>query len=1198
MIKLTNVYENNLKNISLGIPLNKITSIVGVSGSGKSSLIYGVLANEAKRKEKIDSGNAACLDYALSAKFDKIENLPYCITLKQRALQESISSTLATVSKLHELLREEFVTYGDIVGDNGNIIKEPNSDEIKEFIQKFYPRNSFEIFAILCDEKHTNGTKELEILNRFEIKEAVFISSFDNIERLKKTSAVNSLDNKYSHTILIPISSIDRIGEYSNLAIENFRIRDQNIDLKFNIDYFDINDGKVYQRKSSALLSFNATSKLSGKCGHCNGHGQIEDIDLKDLILMDRKLNESFLNLEDNGKGCYKHIGTCRDSLQRDLKKEKIDLNQTFYSLSQEQQKIIQNIVYPKILKHQGKPSIGKFVKTVICPICNGSRLNYKANAVKLFGLNISEILSKTVDELFEFLKNKKLHHKKIIDILKVLQKATLGYLTLERTTNTLSGGEMQRLKFAIELNSEYKNLLYILDEPSSGLHAYNNHQMINLIKNIKEKGNSVIISEHNEEYIKNSDYVIELGIGSGKNGGEIIFCGEKRDPLDQGYDRKKIKINLDNSLKLIDVNINNIKNENFIIPLHCLVAISGVSGSGKSSLIHKVLVPEIKRYINNKSINVSAVKEIKNIEKIKAIIELTQSQIGLNSRSIVATYLNLFDDIRDIYANIGIAKEFNFDKSFFSFNSKSGACETCDGLGEIDEMVCPNCLGNRYKHEVLEIKFQESSIIELLDKTVDELTYIFNDKKLQFAVDILHKLGLSHISLGRKTQTLSGGEAQRVRLAKTLIESYEKIKKGDFVFILDEPTTGLNSKDVIKLYEVFDEIISYRNSIIIIEHNLNIIKNSDFIVDIGLGSGKDGGKNLFSGSLEDLLKHEISLTAKALIGEFKKVDNLEIDKSNLKERLYRNLKIPDCHKFYLDDKHFGIEKEFAKNCEVLTDEKNHKYFKSKNELLNFCKNLNIDEISFNPYVSELFKYKIVPMTLKKEKIKRLKKLGFKVDLKDYEKDEWSYRVISNDLEKAYNFGNGWISLKNNEQSYELFTRLVSLKHQIIGTPKIDERTFNLYLNSCNYCNGKGQKKVYDLDLIIKDKTKSILDDNFFNFKLKVNLKTTISKFKQEGLFDFSKPYNKLSEDEKSIFLFGFKEYKFLKPNGKETTLGDYFEWKGLYHYIYDNVNKIEISQSIKASLRDTKCIFCGGIGIKNEVLYYTNNEKNIIDFL
>ena len=325
MIKLTNVYENNLKNISLNIPLNKITSIVGVSGSGKSSLIYGVLANEAKRREKIDSGNAVCLDHAVRAKFDKIENLPYCITLKQRALQESISSTLATVSKLHELLREEFATYGDIIGDNGNIIKEPNPSEIKEFIQKFYPRNSFEIFAILCDEKHTNGTKELEILNRFEIKEAVFISSFDNIERLKKTSAVNSLDNKYSHTILIPISSIDRIGEYSNLAIENFRIRDQNIDLKFNIDYFDINDGKVYQRKSSALLSFNATSKLSGKCGHCNGHGQIEDIDLKDLILMDRKLNESFLNLEDNGKGCYKHIGTCRDSLQRDLKKEKID---------------------------------------------------------------------------------------------------------------------------------------------------------------------------------------------------------------------------------------------------------------------------------------------------------------------------------------------------------------------------------------------------------------------------------------------------------------------------------------------------------------------------------------------------------------------------------------------------------------------------------------------------------------------------------------------------------------------------------------------------------------------------------------------------------------------------------------------------------------------------------------------------------
>jgi len=1187
MLKLTNIYENNLKNISLNIPLNKITSIIGVSGSGKSSLIYGVLANEAKRREKIDSGNATCLDYAIRAKFDKIENLPYCITLKQRGLRESISSTLATVTKLHELLREEFTSYGEIIGDSGNIIKEPNSSEIRGFIQKFYPKNSFEIFALLCDEKYTNGAKELKLLNKFKIREAIFISSFDNIERFKKVSTVKSLNEKYSHTILIPISNIDEIDKYSDLAIENFRIRDKNIDLKFNIDYFDINDGKIYQKKSSTLLSFNATSKLSGKCEYCNGHGKIEDIDLENLILRDKNLNDSFLNLEDNGKGCYKYVAICLDSLQRDLKKEKIDLNQPFYKLKPEQQQIIKDIIYPKILKHQGKPSIGKFVKTVICPNCNGSRLNYKANAVRLYGLNISEVLSKTVNELFEFLKDKKLHHKKTIDILKALQKATLGYLTLERTTDTLSGGEMQRLKFAIELNSEYKNLLYILDEPSNGLHAYNNYQMINLIKSLKAKGNSVIISEHNEEYIKNSDYVIELGIGSGKNGGEIIFSGEKKELKNQTYSRNKLKIDLDNSIKLIDININNIKNENFIIPLNCLVAISGVSGSGKSSLIHKVLVPEIKRYIDNKSIDLSIVKEIKNIEKIKSIIELTQSQIGLNSRSIVATYLNLFDDIRKIYTNIDMAKEFNFDKSYFSFNSNIGACETCKGLGEVDEIVCPNCLGNRYKHEVLEIKFKDLSIIELLDKTVDELTNIFHDKKLQFAVNILQKLGLSHISLGRKTPTLSGGEAQRVKLAKVLIESFKKVKKGDFIFIFDEPTTGLNSKDIVKLYEIFDEIISYKNSIIIIEHNLNIIKNSDFIIDIGLGSGKDGGKNLFSGILEDLLKHQTSLTAKALRGEFEKVDKLEIDKSNLKEKIHHNNKLPDCNKFYLDDRHFEIEKEFAKNYQVLTDEANHKYFKSKNELFDFCKTLNIDEISFTPYVSELFKYKTVPISIKKKKIKRLKKLGFKVDLKDYEKDEWHYRVICDDLEKAYNFGNGWISLKSANQTYEFFTRLVSVKHQIIGTPKIDERTFNLYLNSCNYCSGDAKKRVYDLELIINDKSKSILDSDFFKFKLKLNLKTTISKFAQEGLFDFSKPYNELSEDERNIFLFGFKEYKFLKPNGKKTTLGDYFEWKGLYFYIYDNLDKIKIAQNIKTSKRDVKCPFCVGIGIKSEVQYY-----------
>ena len=411
------------------------------------------------------------------------------------------------------------------------------------------------------------------------------------------------------------------------------------------------------------------------------------------------------------------------------------------------------------------------------------------------------------------------------------LKKATLEYLTLDRTTDTLSGGELQRLKLSLELNSEYKELLYILDEPSVGLHPFNNNQIIHLIESLRDKENTIIISEHSQDYIKNSDYMIELGVGSGNAGGEVVFTGKTKKLQDTAYLRNKIKIDFNNALELISVNANNIKNENFIIPLNCLVAISGVSGSGKSSLIHKALIPNIKQYIADKSIDESLTQKIKNIEKIAAVVELTQSQIGINSRSIVATYLNIFDEIRNIFASLEISKEFGFDKSYFSFNSIEGACETCKGLGDLNDNLCSSCLGQRYKPEILAIKYNDLNIIEILANPLSGLSKIFDNEKLKLAFEILHKLGLAHISLGRTTPTLSGGEAQRLKLAETLISASNKIKRGNFIFVLDEPTTGLSNKDVVKLYSIFDEILAHNNSIIIIEHNLEIIKNSDFYV-------------------------------------------------------------------------------------------------------------------------------------------------------------------------------------------------------------------------------------------------------------------------------------------------------------------------------------------------------------------------------
>lgn len=1197
MIKINRASENNLKNISVEIPLNKITSVIGVSGSGKSSLLFNILAKEAYRQEKIDSGNATRLDISTRSDFESIVNLPYCKVLKQRGLTESISSTIATITNLHELLRAEFTEHGKIIGLNGNEIKEPNSDEIRSFISKYYLKNNFKYYAIVLDKAFTDGVNEIDFLRKNGIKEAIFISSLDNKDKLKKLDTAKPLNKKYSHTILLQFSSLNEIKEFERFALCNFLIDSPEISLRCNTDFFDIETGKIYQKKSSHLLSFNSINFLSGKCHKCNGYGYTQIIDNENLILKNVNISGNFINLELNENGCYKYIMLCRDTINALLKKEKIPQDKTFYCLSETQKELILDMITKKLLKHSNNPIINKFIKVTCCPECNGTRLNYKANAIKLYNYSISELLEKSVDELYDFFLEKKVNNK-ILSILYYLKQSTLGYLSLNRCTNTLSGGELQRLKFTIELSGEYKNLLYILDEPSTALHPYNNYYMIELIKNLRDKGNTVIITDHNIDYIKESDHIIELGPGSGINGGRVVYQGKYCEKIvNDEFVREKRKIDLDNSLELKNVNINNIVNQDFVIPLNCLVTISGISGSGKSSLIHKALVPCIKQYLLDKTILSSIVFQINNIDNIKNVIELTQAQIGINSRSIIATYLNLFDDIREIYAQIDTAKQFGLDKSNFSFNTSAGACSICNGLGEYQENVCYSCLGQRYKPEVLNVEYMDLNIYELLNIPLNNMLNFSMGEKISFAMKILYKLGLSHIQLGRVTSTLSGGEAQRIKLAKVLIDSFNFIKQGGYLFVFDEPSTGLNNKDIIKIYQLFAELLQYGNSVITIEHNLNIIKNSDFIIDMGIGSGKYGGTNIFSGLYSDLIKNKESFTAKALNKEFDEPINLKYKIAPKKEKIYeKELKV-HCNPFYLNDNHFHIEKDFYQNHSVKIDNSLCLYFRSKKDLILFTSSIKIDKIYFNPYTADLFNYKIVPLSIKKMRIKKLIDLGYDIKKCDSLINEWEFRVKTQNIEQAYNFGNGWVTIIHDNKKIELLTRLISIDNKIVGTSKITPRTFNLYCNSCKYCNSDGYLKNYDYNLIIKNKNKSILDSDFFYFLLKVNFKGIVKKFSSEGLFDFTKPFSELTEHEKNILIFGFKEYKFLKPKGKATNLSDYIIWQGLNKYLSDNLEFIKNNKQIKESLYFIKCPFCIK-GFNNEVEYYELKNKNITQFL
>ena len=1201
MIKITNAYENNLKNISLTIPKNKITAFIGVSGSGKSTLIYNVLANEAKRREKIDKGNARCLDYAIRAKFEKIENLPYAVTLKQRGLGRAISSTIATVTKIHDLLRKECVKQGQIISNSGSVVNPPTEETIIQFIEKFHPNESLKHFAVVSNDRHTDGKKEIRALEEYAIEKAVFISSFDNKPKTKKIASAQKLNEKYSHTILVEFDHLHKIYDFKNISFDSYRIESKSFSYQFDKDYFDLESGKIYQKISPQLLSFNSRSALSGRCPHCDGHGLKETISVDLLFSQVETIEGDFVNIPITDKGRFQYIVLLEKTLRKALKDHLIDCNNTFFDLKEKDQKVITDLLFPKIYKHKGKPSIGKFIATVTCPGCQGSRFNDKANAVQLYGKSFNALLSSSIDELSDFFKQQEKVPFSILSILGSLQEATLGYLPISRTTNTLSGGELQRLKFSIELNSPYNGLLYILDEPSTGLHPYNNQQMISLIKNLRDKGNTVVLSEHNYDYINHSDYIIKLGPGSGHLGGEITYEGKEKIIDEDIIYRKNLPVNISEALAFKGVSVNNIEDEDFIIPLNCLVAVSGVSGSGKSSLIHNIVVPNIKQYLTDKTWNSSQLKTLKNAQSVTTIVELTQSQIGLNSRSIVATYLSIFDLIRDIYATEELAKSSMLDKSHFSFNSSVGACSSCNGIGEIEGHICPSCLGDRYKPEVLAIKYKDFSIIELLNSPLDQLKSIFEHKKLIFSFSILEKLGLSHLSLGRTTPTLSGGEAQRLKLAKTLIDSHAKLKKGGFLLVLDEPTSGLSRQDVANIYCVFDEILSFGNSIVVIEHNLEVLKNSDFIIDIGLGSGKDGGKNIFSGSFEKLADHLESLTAKALRSEFKSVEKMSQHHLTLEKKEYKETTKPKCNSFYFNEEHFFIEKKYAKNYYISNQSKTLQYAKDKKSLLDLIQNFINDkesyDISFNPYTYELYTYKKVPLSIKKRKIRHLKKLGFKLKNNDYLYDEWSFLVTAKDFETAYNFGDGWIVITYNNNNYHFSTRLVSLEHKIIGSPTIDERTFSIYLNSCQYCDGENTKKIYDQGLIIADGNKSILEKGFFNFIYKPSFKRVVNKFKVEELFDFTKPFNALSDNEKNIFLYGFREYKFLKNNGNPSKDSDYIEWKGLYSYIYHSLSKIKIADEIRKSQHEVKCPFCEA-GISEEVNYYCIDNENITTLL
>ncbi|GAB6045257.1 excinuclease ABC subunit UvrA [Caminibacter profundus] len=932
-IQIIGARENNLKNINLEIPKNKLIIFTGLSGSGKSTLAFDTLYAEGQRRyiESLSSYARQFLQKTGKPDVDKIEGLTPAIAIDQKTTSKNPRSTVGTVTEIYDYLRLLFSRIGmqhchlcdkeitqmtpqDIINE---VLKLPNGAKII-------------IYAPLIKEKKGEFNDLLEKLRSEGIIRAYIdgvIVRLDEEIELKKTK---------KHTIKAVIDRViikeenkSRIAEaveralnksFGEVEIEILNAKELGLEREFvhYSEHMACFDCKVsFEELEPLAFSFNSPK---GACPKCDGLGVTYTLDIEKVI-KDKPLNKGAIPLiwgfnkkyyQEFFKALCQEIG--------------IDMNKSFYELDEYQKKIILNGTAYEIEFMYGKHKISKtwpglkqitldlykddmseIMSESVCPACKGYRLKPESLAVKVAGKTIADIISMPIEEAYKFFKDEKNfslsnQQKRIAEpILKEIKERLfflvdvgLGYLTLHRDARTISGGESQRIRIASQIGSGLTGVMYVLDEPSIGLHERDTIKLINTLKNLKEKGNTVIVVEHDRETILNADFVVDIGPGAGKYGGEVVFAGNVNELMKSKTETAKyLKYEKDINyqkqrpqkewIEIKNVNINNIKNLNVKIPLRNLVCVTGVSGSGKSSLILQTLLP-VAREILNHAHKIQKVKgvEIKGLKQLDKVIYLDQSPIGRTPRSNPATYTGVFDDIRALFASTPEAQLRGYTPGRFSFNVKGGRCEVCKGEGEIkiemhflpDVMVtCESCGGKRYNEQTLEIKYKGKSIADVLEMSVDE-AYEFFEKipKIKTKLKTLKDVGLGYITLGQNAVTLSGGEAQRIKLAKEL----SRRDTGNTLYILDEPTTGLHFKDIDNLMKVLQHLVDLGNSVIVIEHNLDFIKNADYIIDMGPEGGSGGGKVIATGSVKEILKYKsVSYTAKYLAKELEKTRKL-----------------------------------------------------------------------------------------------------------------------------------------------------------------------------------------------------------------------------------------------------------------------------------------------------------------------------------
>ncbi|MFH6995847.1 excinuclease ABC subunit UvrA [Flavobacterium sp. FlaQc-48] len=931
-IEVLGARVHNLKNIDISIPREKLVVITGLSGSGKSSLAFDTIYAEGQRRyvETFSAYARQFLGGLERPDVDKIDGLSPVIAIEQKTTSKSPRSTVGTITEIYDFLRLLYARGADAYSYNtGEKMVSYSDDQIKDLIIQDFNGKRINILAPIIRARKGHYAELFQ-----QITKQGFLKVRVNGEVQDLVSGMK-LDRYKTHDIEIVVDRMlientednqKRLAESINTAMHHgenvLMILDQDTN---EVRYFSRNlmcptTGISYQNPEPNLFSFNSPK---GACPHCNGLGTVHEINVKKIIpnpklsiksggfapLGEYKSSWIFKQLEVIGeKFGFKITDPIEKIPEEALNmilqggKEKFTVNSKDLGVTRDYKIDFEGISH--FIKNQYDESASTTIKRwakdfmdeINCPVCEGSRLKKEAQFFRVNGKNITELCDMDISDLTAWFQDLNNHLtdkqlliasevvKEIKDRLNFLMNVGLNYLALSRSSKSLSGGEAQRIRLATQIGSQLVGVLYILDEPSIGLHQRDNEKLIKSLEQLRDIGNSVIVVEHDKDMIETADYVIDIGPKAGKYGGEIISIGTPAETLKSNTitaqylnGTRKLEIPKERRkgngkfLKLTGATGNNLKNVSIEIPLGQLICVTGVSGSGKSTLINETLYPILNAYYFNGVKKPQPYKKIEGLEHIDKVIDIDQSPIGRTPRSNPATYTEVFTEIRNLFTMTSESMIRGYKAGRFSFNVKGGRCETCEGSGvrtiEMNFLPdvyveCETCQGKRFNRETLEIRYKGKSISDVLNMTVDEAVPFFeNIPKIYRKVKTIQDVGLGYITLGQQSTTLSGGEAQRIKLAGEL----SKKDTGNTFYILDEPTTGLHFEDIRVLMEVINKLVDKGNTILVIEHNMDVIKLADYIIDIGPEGGKGGGQLIAKGTPEEVAKNKKSYTAKFL---------------------------------------------------------------------------------------------------------------------------------------------------------------------------------------------------------------------------------------------------------------------------------------------------------------------------------------------